>query len=171
MTIASALIPVLPTNGANALAIFTADSLHRQGKHDLFAEDILQLQSATLVKANFRLALIDGNLFVASDHRSRLVKQIEPGVQRKTRIHQATIAGRRKFYGISALNANFPAGIFQRFGGADGMQRGNLLQIFTGEFDLPGLESFVETNLSQLHLSDTKEHIDTLGLSGRTFTL
>jgi hypothetical protein len=36
---------------------------------------------------------------------------------------------------------------------------------------LPRLESFVETNLPQLHLFDTEEHIGKPGLSGRTNSL
>src|SRR5208283_1760044 len=91
--IASALIPVRPTNGANSLAVFTANSLHRQGEQDLFAEDILQLQSATFIKSDFRLAFVNLNLFVARDVRRRLVKQVEAGIERMTRVHQAAIAG------------------------------------------------------------------------------
>ena len=46
----------------------------------------------------------------------------------------------------------------QQFGRSGGVERGGLLQIFPRKFDLPGLKSFVETNLSQLHLFDTEEH-------------
>ena len=47
------------------------------------------------------------------------------------------------------------------------MQRGALLQIFTRKIDLPGLENLVETDLPQLQLFDTKEHIGKPEIAGQ----
>ena len=71
---------------------------------------------------------------------------------------------------ITALDPHLSVGMSQQFGLALRGKRRYLLQLFTREIDLPRLEGFVETNLAQLHLFDTKEHMGTPGLSGRNFT-
>ena len=63
--IARGLVPVPAANRADALARFAADALHGQGQHDLFQEDILQLQAAAFVKPYLRLAFVDLDLFLA----------------------------------------------------------------------------------------------------------
>jgi hypothetical protein len=50
----------------------------------------------------------------------------------------------------------------QQLGDPGGTQRRSGSQIFAGKIDLPGLESFVEANLPQLQLFDTKEHKENL---------
>ena len=59
----------------------------------------------------------------------------------------------------------------QQLGRPGGVQRRALLQIFARKIDLPRLEGFVETNLPQLHLFDTKEHRERPESPGRTIII
>jgi len=123
----------------------------------LFPEDVLQFQ-AVLIKINFRLAGVDLDLFLLRNIRGGPVVQIEISFQRKAHRRQTAVALRHHFHGVIPANVHLPARFRQQLGRPDGVQRGALLQIFTCELNLPGLENLVEADLTQLQLFDTKEH-------------
>src|SRR5208283_5657953 len=54
LTIAGRLPAILPTDRADARAVFAAHSPHRQGQQHLFPEDILQFQAGSLVETDLR---------------------------------------------------------------------------------------------------------------------
>src|ERR1019366_3839224 len=156
-TIARGLVPVLAATGADSFAGLATHPLHRQRQQDLLPEDVLQLQ-AVLVKSNFRFASVDLDLFLFRDIRGGPVVQIESSLQRKASARQTTVALRHHFHCITPPNAYLPARFRQQLGRTGGVQRGALLQVLTNELNLPGLENLVEADLTQLQLSDTKEH-------------
>src|SRR5215467_2259413 len=59
VAIAFGLVPVPAADGTDPFADLTANPLHRQGQHHLFAEHILQLQAAAFIKPNFGFAFVD----------------------------------------------------------------------------------------------------------------
>ena len=132
----------------------------------MFQEDVLQFDTLTLVKPDFRFTRVDLDLFLGDNFRIGPVIQIERGIQRKTRPTQAAVALRRHFHRIPTLNSKLALRQRQQLRGTAHAQRGTLFQILSRKIDLPRWENLLEGNLPLLHLFDAKEHMGEPRLSG-----
>src|SRR5439155_5380245 len=158
MALARDLIAVSATNRTDPFAFLAAHSLHRQRQQDLLFDYIGELETQTLVKANFSLTLVDLDLVRLQVVERRTIKQVETYFQREGGQGQTAVAIRFQGAGILALNANLTAGVAQKPGRPRRANWGNLPQPRIRKIDRPRFKGFVKLNPPHLHLFDVQEH-------------
>ena len=112
------------------------------------------------IKTDFRLAFVDFDFFPSRDGRNGPVVQIEAGIQGKSSRFPGT--GRTGTVISTVLRSpdvHLPVRMRQQLGRSLAARKGEICSRSSPEKSIcPRLEGFVETNLPQFHLFDTKEH-------------
>src|SRR5215469_13167401 len=85
------LIPILPADRANSLTNFATDTLHRQRKQNVLAQNLFKRNPVAVVKPHLRFALVNGDLFAIA-FRYRTIIQLKIRIERKIGAFKATVA-------------------------------------------------------------------------------
>src|SRR5271166_207792 len=85
------LIPVLPADRTDSLAIFAAYPLHRQRQQDKFPQNVVEFHSVAFVEAHLRFVLVD-RFLLAIPFRHRTIVQLKVGIDRTRGRLQTAVA-------------------------------------------------------------------------------
>src|SRR3977135_2715260 len=86
-------IAVLAADRTDSAATLRADRMHGHRQNDVLPKDIIELQPAAVIKADFGFPLMQLHLFGRPARRYlRAIKQVQFGVDRELRRFKATAA-------------------------------------------------------------------------------
>jgi len=146
---AFALVPVLPADRADALAILTANHPHGECQQRYLAQHLLYRQPAAFVIADFYSGLAGFLLVSGRRFLRRHIYKIEMLLDRKSHRFEAAVADGVHYHLQVSLDAYFTERTVQQPRNASCMKRRRLLGIAI-EIDLARRNFHIETNISQL---------------------
>lgn len=98
----------MATGWAKSPAVLPAQAASGKPQQQLFPNHLVQAQAFALVETDFGLVQADRHLATVLNHRHRIEKQVEPGVEVHLQLDEAPIARMPQMGRNPTANANWP---------------------------------------------------------------